>query len=130
MSSRARGAFSAIVFALFLVSPVHAETLESTEGQRLSSEEIATSVSDQKLEARTANGREIIVTFDPDGTMAGRMEGSRDRGKWWVENDQFCRQWNNWRDRKENCYTVVKDGETYKWFEPDGTFAWKGTFSN
>ena len=129
MSSHARGAFSAILFALFLVSPVHAETLESTEGQRLSSEEIATSVSGQKLEARTANGREIRVTFDPDGTMAGRMGGSRDRGKWWVENDQFCRQWNNWVGRKQNCYVVVKDGAMYKWFESDGKLAWKGIFS-
>ncbi len=130
MSSRARGAFSAIVFALFLVSPVHAETLESTEGQRLSSEEIATSVSGQKLEARTANGRKIGVNFDPDGTMAGRMRENRDRGRWWVENDQFCRQWDTWRSGQENCYVVVKDGETYTWFETDGDFAWKGTFSN
>ena len=130
MFSHVRTALSAFALVLLVVELAMAGTLDSAEGERLSSEEITALIPNNTLDGRTATGQKIIVKFKASGTMKGRMGGHRDHGKWRVENDQFCRQWNNWVGGKETCYVMLNDEGTYKWFGPDGAFAWGGTFRN
>ena len=54
------------------------------------------------------SGFELPIVYSANGRMKGTMgavtasfsrgDGSSDRGKWWVENDQLCQKWTSWMD--------------------------------
>ncbi len=70
-----------------------------------------------------------VMTFDPSGTLIGHPQtGSpvekfgRDRGKWWIEGDKFCRKWNRFAAARTGCFSFVPDGDSIKWINRYGEF--------
>jgi GntR family transcriptional regulator/MocR family aminotransferase len=49
--------------------------------------------------------------------MTGRAGGDdRDTGAWWVEGDQWVRQWRNWAYGEAAGYYITIDGDRIRWF--------------
>jgi hypothetical protein len=50
----------------------------------------------------------------PDGSV------SDDAGRWHIMPDgQFCRTWHVWDGRRERCFAVYREGETFAFSQQD-----------
>ena len=82
----------------------------------VSSEEIRDLFSGRVAEGVTRKGKEVTVTYLPDGRLEGRARSGKkkfDTGKWWVPDDgTLCIQWKQWRGNKEVCNEIEKEGDT------------------
>lgn len=55
----------------------------------------------------------------------GRYAKPKDSGKWWIDADRLCQQFNTWYDGKPMCFDLYPvDAENIKWVRDDGS---KGT---
>ena len=49
--------------------------------------------------SRTVYGDPLTIELNADGTMTGRAGFAHedlDEGRWWLEGDFWCRQWQEW----------------------------------
>ncbi len=53
--------------------------------------------------------------------LAGRDNEYTDKGRWWVEDGRYCRQWTKWDGGRKSCATVVMEGKRLKFFDATGT---------
>ncbi len=67
-----------------------------------------------RIELR-ANG-ELIGT-------AGYANEDCDRGRWWIENDRWYRQWQQWAYGEASSYAIVVEGDQLRWYGSDGLLA-------
>ena len=50
--------------------------------------------------------------FPEPGTVWGQSSsGDVDIGRWWVENDRYCRSWRLWYDGATQCWTLATSGD-------------------
>jgi GntR family transcriptional regulator/MocR family aminotransferase len=71
-----------------------------------------------KLIYRTVYGDPCTIELCADGRMigiAGFANEDRDTGRWWVEGDEWCRQWRQW---------AYGEAARFKTFVQDGRVAW------
>jgi hypothetical protein len=76
------------------------------------------------------SGFELPIRYESDGRMSGRInavaasfsrgDGSSDRGKWWVENDQLCQKWSSWLEGQTYCFKLTRNGNSVQWVRNDG----------
>ena len=76
------------------------------------------------------SGFELPIKYAANGRMTGKMstvaasfsrgDGSSDRGKWWVADDQLCQKWSSWMESKEYCYKLTLNGNSVRWVRNDG----------
>ena len=104
------------VALLFGFGSAFAESLDTATGKRLSAEELPALFSDGTHRGVSASGTAWTVEYKADGKIYGKMGNARDSGKWWLKDDQLCRQWGYFGAGEKECFTIVKDGETYKYF--------------
>lgn len=76
------------------------------------------------LHTRVGN---IPITYRANGTMIGRAGDlaaytgqERDRGRWWVQDDKLCQQWETWLEGRTFCATIQQEGATVHWVRNDG----------
>ena len=67
-----------------------------------------------RIEVR-ANG-ELIGT-------AGYANEDCDRGRWWIEDDRWYRQWQQWAYGEASGYAIVVEGDQLRWYGSDGLLA-------
>ncbi len=94
--------------------------------KQLKGDAITTALAGGTLRGVNSFGNPYTVKVLDGGTLdgvAGKSDEYTDKGRWWVEGDQFCRQWQTWLDGKQDCFLVVLDGTQIVWFRPDGSFA-------
>ena len=51
---------------------------------------------------------------------AGYANEDNDRGRWWIEKDRWCRQWNNWAYRETARFHTRIDHDRIQWFNDEG----------
>lgn len=76
------------------------------------------------------SGFELPIQYSSRGTMKGSMslvaaafsrgDGSSDRGKWWIANDQLCQKWSSWMESRTYCYKFSLNGNAVRWVRDDG----------
>lgn len=79
--------------------------------------------SDQRLNYQTVYGEPCIIELFADGSMRGRAgyaQEDRDEGRWWIEGDHWCRQWNEWAYGETGCFLVAREGNRILWLDDDG----------
>jgi len=104
-----------IIFALFILSCTAGEQNLIKEGhQALKGDKIRNLLSGNTIEGTYERGTYIIY-FSPDGTQYGKTSSTRDKGKWWIEGDKYCRQWNKWSDHHVKCRKFYIVGEKLIW---------------
>jgi hypothetical protein len=94
--------------------PEHEPATRGNFPRRMKREEIeALFFTGEPVEATGLGRASFRVTFLKDG-MAERLnhkDGTTERGKWRFLGDGYCSKWGK---SHEGCYTIVKDGDTYK----------------
>jgi len=101
-----------------------AAAAETLDGPALKS-----ALSGKTLYLNTPYGVSIPVRYRANGTMSGTAAmvlvphtGSRrDTGRWWVKGRQVCQRWNTWNDKRSECFTFRRTGNTIKYTSSRGT---------
>ena len=76
-----------------------------------------------RLLYNTVYGEPCILELRARGAMvgvAGVHGDDRDHGRWWVECDLWCRQWQHWAYAEMAAFSVVIDGDQLRWYGSDG----------
>jgi GntR family transcriptional regulator/MocR family aminotransferase len=66
---------------------------------------------------KTVYGEPTTFELHPDGTMLGRAghaNEEQDSGRWWVEGDLWCRQWQDWAYGEKSRYYLTLRGNQLK----------------
>ena len=75
---------------------------------------------------KTVYGDPCTIELHEDGSMVGRAgyaNEDRDTGRWWIEGDLWCRQWQVWAyGEVSQLYTRI-DGGRIQWFRAEGPSA-------
>jgi len=89
----------------------------------LTAAELAERMPGATLLCRTVYGDPCTIDLMPDGTMRGRAGFANedlDQGRWWLDGDLWCRQWNEWSYGQVVRFRIVIEGERIHWVTPDG----------
>lgn len=95
------------------------ERLENARGERLTGETLRRTLSGATLLSQTVYGDPWKIELLADGRMlgtAGFANEDCDTGRWWVEQDTWCRKWERWAYGEPAALHAVLDGERIKWF--------------
>lgn len=64
------------------------------------------------------NGR---VDGDGEALGLGRLARPKDTGRWWIDADRLCQQFQNWYKGAPMCFELYKTGESsLKWVRDNG----------
>lgn len=88
----------------------------------LSAEELASAMPDSTLLCRTAYGDPYSVEVHADGRLVGKAGYAHedcDVGSWWIEDDHWCRRWNNWSYGETAKFLTVLEGDQIRWYKDD-----------
>lgn len=94
----------------------------------MSTAELKQSIPGAIIHLDTPLGSVVPIAYAADGTIEGKagavafyLGSERDKGKWWIENNAVCHQWNIWFDGKKKCLSVnLKQGNRVEWSDQDG----------
>jgi GntR family transcriptional regulator/MocR family aminotransferase len=95
------------------------ETLANAKGKAILGCDVASILSDRQLLCKTVYGDPCVIDILADGRLIGKAGFSnetRDSGKWWVENDLWFRQWEQWEYGETSAFHLVLDGNRIKFF--------------
>jgi GntR family transcriptional regulator/MocR family aminotransferase len=71
---------------------------------------------------KTVYGDPATFELHADGTMSGRSghaNEEQDEGRWWVEGDLWCRQWNEWAYGEQGRYYIALKGQQLKIYDTE-----------
>ena len=72
---------------------------------------------------RTVYGDPCTIELHRNGEMIGRAgyaNEDQDRGRWWIEDGKWCRQWQNWAYGETLKYRTEIKGDRIQWFSDRG----------
>ncbi|MFT5140096.1 MAG: GntR family transcriptional regulator/MocR family aminotransferase [Lysobacterales bacterium] len=72
---------------------------------------------------KTYYGAPCTIELSEDGKMtgvSGHANEDCDSGRWWVEEDYYCRKWNQWSYGEEGSYQVTLHDNQIRWWRPGG----------
>ena len=107
-------------------------TIAGTSGAdagQLSGAEIQDTVGGKRIYLAAPLGGEFPLNYrsngrvDGDGraTGLGRFAAPTDSGRWWVNGNRLCQQWQEWYDGRQFCFTLSRESETrLRWVRDDG----------
>ncbi len=75
------------------------------------------------LLCKTVYGDPCTILLKKDGTMVGRAgfaNEESDVGRWWIEDNLWCRQWHEWAYGETAKFLTIVEGDRIQWFHPDG----------
>lgn len=123
---------AALAILVLAGPPVVAQTSTSGAGEALTGAAIAETFAGARLDGVNAEGTPYSVLLSGQGALdgiAGANGEYKDTGRWWVEGDQFCRQWQVWLEGAADCFVAVREGDLIHWHRADGTFVATETYS-
>ena len=98
-------------------------------GRNLRGEALREAVSGKRIYLSVPLGGELPLYYQPDGRVDGSGEAAglgrflkpSDSGRWWVEGERLCQQWESWYKGRVFCFTVRKLPENrIAWARDDG----------
>ena len=99
------------------------EYMDTNDPSLLGARKLRQIMSGASIMTRTFYGGPCIIELHEDGTMTGRAGHSdeeRDNGKWWLEDDIWCRQWKHWGYGDVSKLKVTLKGDHIRWWRPGG----------
>ncbi len=75
---------------------------------QLSGDQIKATLTNAKAKAETSSGKPYRVRYAEDGTVTFSLDDNSyaDRGKWTVEGNQYCAQWEKIRKGAKACWHI------------------------
>ena len=107
------------VFFSFSAALLVAPLADSQQASPLSGDEVRALYSGNEMTATNSRGQEFTEQYKADGTFTAsstRTDGTcciSDTGRWSIEGDKFCRQYDNWRGGRKTCGLILKGPEGY-----------------
>ena len=93
----------------------------------LAGDAIKQTVTGATLALDTPLGTTVSIRFTADGLMsreakelAALLGAPKDRGRWWVAQDQLCYKWFRWFESEPRCLVVRQAGLRIFWARDDG----------
>ena len=99
------------------------ECMDPNDSSMLGAEALREAMSGATIMTRTFYGDPCTIDLHDDGTMSGQSGHANedcDVGKWWLENDVWCRQWKHWGYGEISKLRVSLDGDHVRWWRPGG----------
>lgn len=88
----------------------------------LRTDQLAKTMPDCTLLCRTAYGDPYSVEVHADGRLIGKAGYAHedcDEGAWWIEDDHWCRRWDNWSYGETAKFLTVLEGDQIRWYKDD-----------
>ncbi len=99
-------------------APVPSEALKPLKGTAL-----RRAVAGATLLYKTVYGDPCTIELQENGTMTGRAgyaNEDRDTGRWWIEDDRWCRQWTSWAYGEVSRFFVQVKRDQILWLNEAG----------
>jgi len=99
------------------LSSDEAEFLDKGDPAFLNGKELERTMRGSTWLYKTVDGDPTTFELHPDGTMKGRAghaDEEQDEGRWWIEGDLWCRQWNEWAYGEKSRYYITMKGQHLK----------------
>lgn len=104
------------------LSAGHLETLDAYADGLLNGDQLRHTLTGATLHCSTFYCVPCSIELGPGGRMtgtAGHHNEDRDHGRWWLEQDLYCRQWKNWSYAEPGRYRVTLHDRRIRWWDPD-----------
>lgn len=99
----------------------------------LTAETLMKVLSNAIITTRTFYGATCSIELHADGSMTGRCgypDEDTDSGKWWLEDDLWCRQWQKWGYGDTSRFQVSLNGDHIRWWRPGGRLVDSGILTS
>ncbi len=99
--------------------------IESAVGKHLKADDLQETFPGITLSGRSRRGHPFRVTMHADGKLtavAGSTDEYTDSGTWRIEEDQYCRKYVKWSGGRDLCFSIVRVGNTFKFYDDTGTY--------
>jgi hypothetical protein len=122
-----QGLFTAAAALLMATATVTQAFAEA--GDRMAERDIKREIAGKRIYLKVPFGGEFPLYYDKSGVVdgsgqalgLGRFMAPEDRGRWWVDNNRLCQQWEEWYDGKKHCFELVRTGaSSLYWKRDDG----------
>ncbi len=118
------------VAALTLAAAIGAGALpaSATSGP-LDADGIKSTVGGKRIYLATPFGGEFPLNYRPGGVVdgdgealgLGKMMAPTDKGRWWIDGNRLCQQWQEWYEGRTYCFTLTRTGaKSLRWLRDDG----------
>lgn len=108
------------LFTALALLALSAGTTPAAAEDTLTGEQLKKEIPGSAVTYQSDSGFPFRMDFKAGGGLAGRCGPRSDRGKWWVDNDKLCRQWNKWGRNSIWCFKVAKAPGEYRWIKDNG----------
>lgn len=97
--------------------------------QELSGAEIKSLITGKRIFLKVPLGGEFPLRYNRNGMVSGdgsamglgKYMAPKETGRWWVQNDQLCQQWESWYKGQAACFQLFKTGKNkLHWKRNDG----------
>jgi GntR family transcriptional regulator / MocR family aminotransferase len=89
----------------------------------LAGKDLQRALSGMTLLYNTVYGDPCTINIQSDGVLVGRAGYANedcDRGRWWIEDGRWFRQWDNWAFGEPTSFTTIVDSEQVRWYNSTG----------
>jgi len=97
--------------------------LDASNPNLLGAKKLREVMSGATIMTHTFFGDPCTIELHEDGSMSGRSghaDEDCDTGRWWLEDDVWCRQWKNWGYGEISKLRVTLDADRIRWWRPAG----------
>jgi len=107
------------LLATLLLGIAHLTPAQAQLPQAVSEAELRALIPGSTMTTVNSRGQNYRETYAPNGRLnasSTRTDGScciADGGRWEIEAGQFCRQYDNWGDKRRFCIPVGRVGNGY-----------------
>lgn len=111
--------YKSLLLICFLLSVAQATVGHAQLPQPVSEAELRALIPGSTMTTVNSRGQNYRETYAPNGRLnasSTRTDGScciADGGRWEIEAGQFCRQYDNWGDKRRFCIPVGRVGNGY-----------------
>ncbi len=112
---------------LTTISCIAVASAAAAEPVRLKTAALKSTFTGALVEMDTPAGTVIPVRFNGNGLVSGEagvlgpvLGAARDRGRWWVADDELCMKWFRWFEAKQRCVRLSLDGARIFWSGEEG----------
>ncbi len=98
-------------------------TLSSYSQQPLDSKNLFKKLAGATLICQTVYGEPCQIVIRADGKLTGHAgfdKQDQDKGRWWIEDGCWFRQWSSWSYGEQACFFVIIEEQQISWFNQNG----------
>jgi GntR family transcriptional regulator/MocR family aminotransferase len=121
--ARIRSGMIALSELIHELSEGKAHRFDPRKTKLLSHNQLRRAIPGATLLYKTVYGEPCTIELHRNGEMVGRSgyaNEDQDRGRWWIENGKWCRQWQNWAYGEPSKYRTEIKGDRIHWFNEEG----------